>query len=107
MENHKKKGGKVIVKVPIFPSNWAFTDPTYRQVFTYITFNYFKPEDNLNYYSHARFNIKKRRIVFSRYLKFLETFVNLTEKTQKIYYFFFSFLLPANSLYFELEVVKS
>src|SRR3989344_2573469 len=97
---------KIIVKVPIYPSIWAFTDPTHKSVFTYITFNYFKPEDGLNYYSKARFNIKKRKIVFSPFLRFLNPIVNLSEKMQKLYYFFFSFIVPANSLYFELEAVK-
>lgn len=101
-----KKGGKIVVIVPIFPSIWAMTDPTHKQFFTYITFNYFRPEDNLNYYSKARFNILKRKIIFLRYMKFLEWIVNPLEIFQKIYYFFFSFLFPAEFLYFELEVVK-
>jgi len=101
-----KKRAKIVIKVPIYPSIWAFTDPTHKSVFTYITFNYFRPNDGLNYYSKARFNIIKRKIVFSPYLRFMNPIVNLNEKTQKIYYFFFSFLMPANSLYFELETIK-
>ncbi len=101
-----KPSGKVIIKVPIYPSIWAFTDPTHKSVYTYLTFNYFRLEDGLNYYSKARFRIVNRKIVFHPYLRFLTMIVNLHEKIQKIYYFFFSFLIPANSLYFELQCIK-
>lgn len=101
-----KAGGRIIVKVPIYPSIWAFTDPTHKSVYTFLTFNYFRINDGLNYYSKARFFIKKRKIRFHRYFKFLDWIINSTEITQKIYYFFFSFLLPANSLYFELITIK-
>ena len=36
-----KNKAKVIVKVPIYPSVWAFTDPTHKSIFTYITFRHF------------------------------------------------------------------
>jgi len=101
-----KPNGRIIVKVPIYPSIWAFTDPTHKSVYTFLTFNYFRENDGLNYYSKARFIIKERRIFFHKYLKFLNYIVNFSETNQKIYYFFFSFLFPAVSLYFDLEVVK-
>lgn len=100
-----QKNGKVIIKVPIFPSVWAMADPTHKQFFTYMTFNYFRQEDNLNYYSKAMFRIAKRVIVFTKYFKPLLGFFHLSEKMQKFYYIF-PFLLPANSLYFELETLK-
>lgn len=100
---------KAIVKVivPIFPSVGAFADPTHKQYFTYMTFDYFRPEDGLNYYSKARFKIKKKKIIFSKYLKFMEPIVNLNTSFQKIYYNFFAFTIPAYFLYFELEVIKN
>ena len=101
-----KLGGKIIVRVPIYPSPWAFTDPTHKSAYTFITFNYFRPIDNLNYYSHARFNIKKRKIIFEHLLCWLNPIVNYCEPFQKLYYFYFSGAIPANSLYFELEVIK-
>lgn len=101
-----KNKAKITVKVPIFPSIWAFSDPTHKSAYTFITFNYFRPKDYLNYYSKARFNIKRRRIDFHAYLKPLELFFNLSEKMQKFYYFFLSTIIPARQLYFELETVK-
>lgn len=101
-----KPGAKVIIKVPIFPGIGAAADPTHKQFFTYTTFNYFRPEDKLNYYSKARFRIVRRKIVFHQYLKPLTWFFNLSEKMQKFWNTFLSFIIPAYSLYFELEVLK-
>ena len=101
-----KNRGKIIIKVPIFPSIYAMIDPTHKQFFTYVTFNYFRPEDRLNYYSKARFNIIKKKIVFHRFLKPLTWLFNISGQMQKFYYVFLSFLIPASSLYFELETVK-
>lgn len=101
-----KSKAKIIVKVPIYPSIWAYSDPTHKSAYTFITFNYFRPNDSLNYYSKARFLIKKRIINFHKYLKPFEFFFNLSEKMQKFYYFFLSMIIPARQLYFELEVIK-
>lgn len=101
-----KNKAKIIIKVPIFPGIGAAADPTHKQFFTYTTFNYFRPEDGLNYYSKARFKILKRKIIFHQYLKPLTWFVNLSEKMQKIYHTFLGSAFPAYSLYFELESIK-
>jgi len=101
-----KNKGRIKIIVPIYPSIWSMIDPTHKQFYTYLTFNYFKKEDGLNYYSKARFNIIKRKIVFPKYLGFMDFFVNINEKTQKFYYFLFSFIIPAMFLNIELEVVK-
>ncbi|MEK6823649.1 MAG: methyltransferase domain-containing protein [Nanoarchaeota archaeon] len=101
-----KKNGLIRILVPISPSVWAFADPTHKQFYTYFTFNYFRPEDNLNYYSKARFNIKKRKVSFSKYLRLVEILVNSSEITKKIWAFFLYFLFPAETLEIELKVIK-
>ena len=101
-----KPNAKIIIKVPIFPSVYAAVDPTHKQFFTYMTFDYFKAGYSLNYYSKARFNILKRRIMFSSAIPGLTTFFNCSERMQKFYTVALSFLIPANWLYFELEVAK-
>jgi predicted SAM-dependent methyltransferase len=106
-----KPKGKIVVKVPLSPSIWAFTDPTHKSYYTFLTFNYFRQGDGLNYYSKARFKILKRRIEFGRYTKvrntgFMEWLVNLNSYFQRFYYAYLFFLIPASSIYFELETVK-
>ena len=102
-----KNKGRIIIEVPIFPSIGSGADPTHKQFYTYLTFNYFRPEDGLNYYSKARFKTIKRKIVFSKLFPFLTFFFNVSEKMQKFYTFFLSFLIPAEVLRVELEVLKN
>jgi len=101
-----KKNSKVKILVPISPSVYAFADPAHKQFYTYFTFNYFKEEHNPNYYSKARFKIKSRKIIFSKYLKPIEILVNSTELTKKAWASLFYFLFPAEVLEIELEVLK-
>ena len=97
---------KVIIRVPIFPGIGAAADPTHKQFFCYTTFNYFRPEDGLNYYSKARFKILKRKIVFPKYMGFFTWLFNINEKMQKGWHTFLSFLIPAYFLEVELEAIK-
>lgn len=101
-----KPGAKVIIRVPIFPGIGAAADPTHKQFFCYTTFNYFRPEDGLNYYSTARFKILKRKIVFQKYMGFFTWLFNINEKMQKGWHTFLSFLIPAYFLEVELEALK-
>lgn len=101
-----KSGGRIIIEVPIFPSIGSGADPTHQKFFTFLTFNYFKPNDNLNYYSKARFKIIKRKIVFSKFTPFFTWFFNLSEKMQKFYTLFLAFLIPAEVLKVELKTIK-
>jgi hypothetical protein len=63
----------------------------------------------LNYYSKARFRILERRIGFfapsiPKFIsKPIEWIINLAPR---YYERFWAYLLPANNLYFELEVIK-
>ncbi len=101
-----KSGGKIMIEVPIFPSIGAAADPTHKTFYTYQTFNYFRTNDGLNYYSKARFKILKRRIVFSRLTPFFTWLFNCSQTMQKFYVYFLSFLIPAEVLRVELEPVK-
>jgi len=101
-----KNKARVIIIVPISPGIGACADPTHKSFYSFLTFNYFRPEDALNYYSKARFNIIKRKIIFHQYLKPLTWFFNLSEKMQKFHSTFLAFLIPAYTLDVELEVVK-
>lgn len=101
-----KNKAKIVIEVPIFPSVGAMADPTHKSFYTYQTFNYFRPNDGLNYYSKARFRIIKRKIVFSKIFPFLTWFFNISESMQKAYIYFLSFLVPAEVLKVELETIK-
>lgn len=101
-----KSGSKVLIEVPIFPSIGAMADPTHKSFYTYQTFNYFRVNDGLNYYSKARFRIVKRKIIFSKLMPFFTFFFNLNQTMQKFYVYFLSFFIPAEVLKVELETIK-
>jgi len=101
-----KPGGKIVIRVPIFPGIGAAADPTHKQFYCYTTFNYFRPEDNLNYYSKARFKILKRRITFPKFMGFWTWFFNLHINLQKGWHTWLSFLIPGYFLEVELETLK-
>jgi len=98
--------GEAKIIVPIFPSVWSFCDPTHKSVYTFFTFNYFRPEDSLNYYTKARFKIKSRKIIFQKGLQPIQWIVNSTKFTQKTWALFISHLVPAQFLEVSLEAIK-
>ena len=100
-----KKHAIIKIKVPFFPSMYSVIDPTHKNFFTYMTFDYFNPKHGLNYYSNARFKIIKRKIVFSwnPILKFLSIPINWAPV---FYSRYLSFMFPSNELYFELKNIK-
>ena len=101
-----KPKAKTRIIVPIFPSVWSFCDPTHKSVYTYFTFNYFRPEDSLNYYSKARFRIAKRKIIFNKFLRPFQWMVNSSNISQKIWAFYFSHIISAQFLDVTLETIK-
>jgi SAM-dependent methyltransferase len=101
-----KHGAKVSVEVPIFPSIGSVADPTHRVFYTYRTFDYFRPEDGLNYYSKARFMILSKQIIFHKPLLLFQWFFNSSIKMQKFYTQYLSFMIPAFALRVELKTLK-
>lgn len=56
-----KPGGKVFIRVPHYSGRKAWFDPTHRKAFCAYSFDYFG-ENDFEYYSHARFKVKQRRL---------------------------------------------
>ena len=101
-----KPGAIINIQVPFFASPSQWIDPTHKSAFAYRTWEYFTPENPLNYYTKARFNIKKRYIRFSgnKFLNFLPAFfINMTPN---FYSRVFCFIFPSSSMEVTLEVIK-
>lgn len=105
-----KPDGRIIIHVPYFASPGAFADPTHKRFFTYDTFRYFQPGDNLEHYSKARFRIIDLRLKFFTSggllcaLSFIpDLFINVFPH---IYERFFSRVLPASELKVILKPIK-
>lgn len=113
-----KPHAKIIIKAPFFASTKYFGDPSHKIPFSYRTFdNYTIIEGKLPFYDkwrlkrrtnfgeESKFRMIKRKFIFSNFkiLKWIGWFINLAPM---YYERFFCFILPAEELYFELEVIK-
>jgi SAM-dependent methyltransferase len=100
-----KPGAKVYIEVPFFPSMYSVIDPTHKSFFTYQTFEYFEPNHCFDYYTKAKFKIRKRYIRFS-WNKILNILAIPINWFPIFYSRYWAFILPSNILEVELEVVK-
>lgn len=106
-----RPGAVLRIEVPHLSFFGAYTDPTHKRFFGYHSFDYFTPEGTYNFYSHLRFRIRKREIRFywikneRRVIK-SRVITGLINAFPLFYERFLCWMLPANELYFELEVLK-
>lgn len=107
-----RPGAVVRIEVPHFSFFGAYTDPTHKRFYGYHSFDYFTPEGYYNFYSNLRFRIRRRQIRFfwikneNRVVP-SRVITGLINAFPLFYERFLCWMLPANELYFELEVVES
>jgi ubiquinone/menaquinone biosynthesis C-methylase UbiE len=105
-----KNGALVRIDSPHFSSVNHFTDPTHKHGFSSHSFDYLIPGNglyNLNYYQEVTYKKKSVYIDFYDVPKILEKlFLWLANKRTSYYERHLAFILPANQIVFELEVVK-
>lgn len=100
-----RDGAIVRVAVPHFSSGNAYTDPTHRHFFGYFTLDCFIEGDERSFYTHARFRVRHRQIIFWPTL--LNKIVwRLANRYPMWYELRWAWVFPALFLSFELEVVK-
>lgn len=103
-----KSGGKIIIESPHFSCVNAFCDPSHRHFFSIFSFDYFTGGNEWSYYvkNQTFFKYNKRKIVFRKGLlsKQIGLFFN---KHPKLYESRFCFMIPAEKIELELEVVKN
>jgi hypothetical protein len=96
---------KVFLTVPHFSCANAFTDPTHKHYFSYFSFDYFSESSDLSFYSHARFRMLKRRLLFYPTLA-SKVVWRIANRYSAAYERRWAWLFPAWYLFFELEVLK-
>lgn len=108
-----KNGAQIYIEVPSFPGVGAVVDPTHKSYYTYGTFDYFGENRLFEHYSYAKYRIISRRIAFSSAMppftilnKFMNWFVNLSGRMQRVYFWNFSYVYPSSTLYVQLQVLK-
>ncbi len=108
-----KPEGLVKIRSPYFVSPVYYQDPTHKQKFNYDTFRYFSNDAEFSYYSGARFEVVKRRLLFlSTNAKFLSSFYSwpvdvLINCLPHIYQRFFCYILPCSEIHYLLKIEKS
>ena len=100
-----RPGAEVKIVLPHFSSVNAFTDLTHRAFFAYKSFDYVTGEHAHDYYTRARFRMRRREIVFTQrpVNKLVRRFARRDPRRYEERY---AWLFPAWFLVFELEVVK-
>jgi SAM-dependent methyltransferase len=99
-------GAAVIIEVPYYTCVGAFGDPTHVRFFTYETFRFWSADtDQANWFTQARFEITRRRLVFGRAHRLLGVSW-WANRWPHVYENFFAFWFPARLLEVELRVVK-
>ncbi|HEV2989834.1 MAG TPA: methyltransferase domain-containing protein [Candidatus Angelobacter sp.] len=107
-EIHRICQPKAIVRitVPHFSCRNAYTDPTHRHFFSCDSFRYFNGEDDLGFYTKARFRVVTNRIFFDPTL--LNKLIwRLANRYPETYEQRWAWIFPAWFLQFNLEVSKA
>ena len=98
-----KKNAIIEIRVPHFESLGAFVDPTHKIFFSYYTFDYFTKGFDYNFYSKARFEILKRRVIYNKFFFIVQWVSNLFPKFHEVILRKF---FPVQDLIFKLKVIK-
>jgi SAM-dependent methyltransferase len=103
-----KPGGVLYIEVPHFTSSNFFTDPTHRHSFTTRSFDYFVEGKYVSTYNYSKIRFKKRRaeLHFVSENRFMRRLHRWALSDPERYERKAAFILQAEYINFELEVVK-
>ena len=106
-EIHRVCSDQAVVRItaPHFSCANAFADPTHRRLFSYFSMDYVTGENEIQFYTRARFKKLSARMMF--YPSLINKIVwRLANRFPARYERRWAWIFPAWYLYFELEVVK-
>jgi len=105
-----KDTGEIYIRVPHYTSTGMYTDLTHKTFFSSRSLDYYIDGTYLStmsgYGSKIRFRVIKKRIMFDIPYKPIGWIVNLSDKTRKVYEYFFCWIFPAQDIVFILQPVK-
>lgn len=99
-------GAFVEITVPHFSCANAFTDPTHRHFFSQSTFDYFDPHHDFGFYSDARFEVERSRLIFAPTL-LNRVVARLANRSPRAYELRWAWMFPAWFVSVRLRVRKS
>jgi len=92
-----RKSAKVIIEVPHFSCYYAFGDPEHKHFFSYFSTNFLTRK--------GKFTVIKNEITFHKSFRRYNLH-RLFNKCPRAYERFWTFIIPAEHLHFELKVLK-
>ena len=98
-------GAILEITTPHFSCSNSYTDPTHLHHLGYFSFDYFTPDNELNFYSDARFEAVERQIVFIPG-PFNRIVQNLANRHPAAYEQRFAWVFPAWFMIFRLRAIK-
>ena len=105
-----KNNAIVNISVPHYSHTNAYADPTHKNFFAIDTFSYFTENNDLNYYSKARFKIIKNDIeIETPRIRFIGNFLTKIFNHRKLKYFYEYYLsgfIPIHKIKVQLKVLK-
>lgn len=102
-----RPGGEVIITTPHFSSLYSYQDPTHLRHLALDSMDYFTADTrHSNFYSARRFSVIGKGLDFGKSFPFSGLARALAALSMKKYEKHFAFILPANSIWFHLRIVK-
>ena len=100
-----RDGGMIRIRTPHYASPYAYGDPTHKRFFGSHALDGFDADDPNLHYATVRFRFRRREIVFPRIWRFTGV-AAIANRFRHKWEQHLSFIIRAENLVFELEVVK-
>jgi SAM-dependent methyltransferase len=100
-----RNGAVVRIRTPHYSSSYAYNDPTHKRFFGVFIFDGFDADQPNNLYTHARFRIARRQIIFPKLWR-ITGVAALANRFPHRWEQLFAFVFRAENLYFEFTAVK-
>ena len=101
-----RHGALVRIRTPHYSSVYAYGDPTHKRFFSSYVLDGFDADQPNILYAEARFRFRRREILFSKFFR-VTGMAYLANRFRHRWEQLFAFIIRAENLYFELEVVKN
>ena len=101
-----ENSAKVIIRVPFFSHESAFSMLDHKHFFSWTSFDALEKGHKCHWQSVGNFRILRKKLIWRKSLKIFEIFFNITPFFTRVYQEFFCWIFPAKEVYIELEVIK-
>jgi SAM-dependent methyltransferase len=102
-----RPNGEIIITTPHFSSLYSYQDPTHLRHLALDSMDYFTEHTrHSNFYTDCRFRVIGKGLDFGKSFPFSALAKGLAALSMRKYEKHFAFILPANSIWFHLQIIK-